>query len=99
MPQTLKVAKTTDIAKLAGAIAHGLREDGEIIVSAIGAESQRITGKAMELAGRFLSEEGSILRHIRTDEQVSRQDGQGNTVTATLARYTVTKEEVANDER
>ena len=92
MPQTLKVAKRTSPSKLAGAIAHGLREDGELVISAIGATAQRITEQALDLAKRFLAEEGNALSHTRADEQVSRQDEQGNTVTATLARYTVTKE-------
>ena len=98
MPQTLRVAKTTSPSKLAGAIAYGLREDGEIVISAIGAASQRIAEQAMDLARRFLAEENAGLAHTREDEQVSRQDEQGNAITATLARYKVTKEAAPSDE-
>ncbi len=92
MPQVLKVAKTTVPSKLAGAIAHGLREEGELVVSAIGAEAHRITERAIELATRFLGEENVALHQTREEEQVSREDAQGQPITATMARYSLRAE-------
>ena len=100
MPQVLKVAKTTEVPKLAGAIAHGLREEGELVVSAIGAEAHRITERAIELAKRFLGEEGTTLHQTREEEQVSREDAQGQPITATMARYNLrTEKKEATEQR
>ena len=101
MAEPLKVAKTTPASKLAGSIAYGIREEGQVTVSAIGATAQRIAEQAIEMAKRFLSEEGHIVMHERTDEQVSRQAENGETVTATLARYNLRaeKQEEATKQR
>ncbi len=64
--EILKVAKETNINKLAGSIANNLRNDGEVAICMIGAQSINQTIKGCIIARRYLKEENKDL-YIQPD--------------------------------
>ncbi|MBX3051746.1 MAG: stage V sporulation protein S [Caldilineaceae bacterium] len=60
----LRVTRNANVPKLAGAIAHSIRAQGEVDVQAIGAAAVNQSIKAIALAQSFLNSEGTDLLSI-----------------------------------
>ncbi len=70
----LRVSNSSNIHKLAGAIAHVIRSDGAVDVQAIGAGAVNQTVKAIAVAHSFLEPEGM---HLSTLPQMVKLNENG----------------------
>ena len=63
---TLKVSKTTEPGKLAGALAHEIRKADKVVLDAVGAMTVNTAVKALAIARGFLTPLGYDLVFIPT---------------------------------
>lgn len=71
----VRVSKDSAPAQVAGAIAGILREDGEVLVQAMGAAAVNQMAKATAVARRFMIDEGSDLSlqpRLETSDDLTR---------------------------
>ena len=71
----VRVSKDSAPAQVAGAIAGILREDGEVLVQAMGAAAVNQMAKATAVARRFMIDEGSELSlqpRLETSDDLTR---------------------------
>ena len=71
----IRVSKDSAPAQVAGAIAGILREDGEVLVQAMGAAAVNQMAKATAVARRFMIDEGSELNvrpRLETADKLTR---------------------------
>ena len=71
----VRVSKDSTPAQVAGAIAGILREDGEVLVQAMGAAAVNQMAKATAVARRFMIDEGSELSlqpRLETSDDLTR---------------------------
>ena len=71
----IRVSKDSAPAQVAGAIAGILREDGEVLVQAMGAAAVNQMAKATAVARRFMIDEGSDLSlqpRLETSDDLTR---------------------------
>lgn len=75
MTKCVRVSKDSTPAQVAGAIAGILREDGEVLVQAMGAAAVNQMAKATAVARRFMIDEGcdlSLSPRMETSEDLTR---------------------------
>ncbi len=75
MKKCIRVSKDSAPAQVAGAIAGILREDGEVLVQAMGAAAVNQMAKATAVARRFMRDEGSDLSlqpRLETSDDLTR---------------------------
>ncbi len=71
----IRVSKDSAPAQVAGAIAGILREDGEVLVQAMGAAAVNQMAKATAVARRFMIDEGcdlSLKPRLETSDDLTR---------------------------
>ena len=71
----IRVSKDSAPAQVAGAIAGILREDGEVLVQAMGAAAVNQMAKATAVARRFMRDEGgdlSLQPRLETSDDLTR---------------------------
>ena len=71
----IRVSKDSPPAQVAGAIAGILREDGEVLVQAMGAAAVNQMAKATAVARRFMRDEGrdlSLQPRLETSDDLTR---------------------------
>ena len=61
---TLKVAKTSSISAVAGAIAKFIREDRQVHIQSIGNETLCRVIKSIMLATQYMAQEGAVIASI-----------------------------------
>lgn len=82
----LRVTNNANVHKLAGAIAHSIRNHGAVDVQAIGAGAVNQSVKAIAVAQSFLADEGASLSSLPQMIELE-EDGEQRTA----VRFTVRK--------